>query len=75
MVDCQTLQGLMFDINTTDMTQIFQSLSYKEYPIVSSKFTTFGLFILVLGTSAIMDQPACCYAVMTSEIVLYSYCI
>ena len=52
------------------MAQILQSLSYKKCSIQLSKFTTFGLFILILGTSAIMDQRACCYVVKTSKIGL-----
>ena len=39
------------------------SLSYKERSIILPKFITFGLLILILGTSAIMNQTACCYAV------------
>ena len=35
------------------------------------KFNTFGLFIPILGTSAIMDQTACCYNVTTSETGLF----
>ena len=52
------------------MAQILQSLSYKVCSIILPKLTTFGLFILNLGTSAIMDQTACCYNVTTSEIGL-----
>ena len=53
------------------MAQILQSFSYEECSIISLKFTIFGSFILILGTSAIVDQKACCYVVTTSEIVLY----
>ena len=53
------------------MAQILQSLSYKVCSVILPKFTTFGLFILNLSTSAIMDQTACCYNVRTSEIGLY----
>ena len=63
-------KGLLFDKRTTYMGQIFQGLSYKVCSIMLPKFTTFGLFILNLGTSAIMDQTACCYNVTTSEIGL-----
>ena len=56
-------KGLLFDKNTTDMAQILQSLSYKVCSIILPKFTTFGWFIPILGTSAIMDQTACCYDV------------
>ena len=61
-------KGLLFDKKTTYMAQILQSLSYKVCSIILPKINTFGLFILILGTSAIMDQTACCY-VTTSEIV------
>ena len=53
------------------MVQILQSLSYKECSIILPKFTTSGLFIIILGRSAIMDQTACCYVVTTLEIGLY----
>ena len=55
---------LFLNKNTTDMAQ---SLSYKGCSIILPKFTTFGLFILILSTSAVMDQIACCYVVTTSE--------
>ena len=54
------------------MAQILQSLSYKACFIILPKFNSFGLFILILGTSAIMDQTACCYNMTTSEIGLLS---
>ena len=53
------------------MAQILHGLSYKVCSITLSKFNTFGLFIMILGTSAIMDQTACCYNVTTSETGLY----
>ena len=62
--------GLLFNRNPTDIARILQSLSYKEYSITLLKFSTFGLFILILNTSAIMDHTACCYVVMTSEMGL-----
>ena len=65
-------QGLLFNKRTAYMVQILQSLSYKVCSIIVPKFTTFGLFILNLGTSAIMDQTTCCYNVTTSEIGLFS---
>ena len=68
MVDLQT--WLLFNNNATDMAQILQSLSYKEFPITLPKFTTFELFILILGASSIMGQKASCYTVTTSEIGL-----
>ena len=48
-----------------------QSLSYKVCSVILSKFNTFGLFISILGTSAIMDQTACCHRLTTSETGLY----
>ena len=62
---------LLLDKKTTCMAQILHSLSYKICSITLRKFSTLGLLILVLGTSAIMDQTACCYNVMTSETGLY----
>ena len=53
------------------MAQILQSLSYKVSFIIPAKFNSFELFILILGTSAIMDHTACCYNMTTSEIGLY----
>ena len=64
-------KGLLFNKNATDMVQISENLSYKECPMALPKFTTFGLFILFLGTSTIMNQTACCHAVMISEICLH----
>ena len=58
---------LLFDKKTTYLIQILQSLSYKVCSIILPKLTTCGLFIPILGTSAIMDQIACCYNVTTSE--------
>ena len=64
-------KGLLFDKKTNYLAQILQSLSYKVYSIILPKFTTFVLFIPILGTSAIMDQTACCYDVTTSETGLF----
>ena len=65
-------KGLLFDKKTTYMAQILQSLSYKviKCSIILPEFNTFRLFILIRGTSTIMDQTACCYNVTTSEIDL-----
>ena len=52
---------------TTYLAQILQSLSYKVCFITLTKFSTMGLFILILVASTIMDQTACCYNVTTSE--------
>ena len=60
------LEGLLFNKSTADIAQILHSRSYKECSIMLPEFITFGLFILILGTSAIMDQTACCYDVTTS---------
>ena len=60
-------KGLLFDEKTTYMAQILQSVSYKVCSTVLPKFNTFGLFILIKGTSTIMDQTTCCYDVTTSE--------
>ena len=60
-------KGLLFDKKTNYLTQILQSLSYKVCCIILSKLNAFGLFIPILGTSAIIDQTACCYNVTTSE--------
>ena len=70
MVDLQTLKGLLLN----NIAQILQNLNYKECSIILPKFTAVGLFILILGTSAIMDQIACCCVVTTLEIV-YSDCL
>ena len=64
-------KGLLFDKKTNYLAQILQSLSYKVCSIILPKFNTFGLFIPILGTSAIMDQTACCYNVTRSETGLY----
>ena len=61
----------LFDKRRTYMAQILQSLSYKVCFIILPKFNSFGLFILILGKSAIMDQTACCYNITTSEIGLF----
>ena len=66
-------QVLLFNKSTTDMAQILQSHSYEECSIMLTKFTRFGLFILILGISAIVDYVACCYFVTTWEIGLYSF--
>ena len=63
--------GLLFNKKATYMARILQSLSYKVCSITLPKFNTFGLFILILGASTIMDQTACCYNVMISETGLY----
>ena len=64
-------KGSSFDKKTTYMAQILQSLSCKVYFITLAKLDTLGLFILILGASAIMDQTGCCYNMTTSEISLY----
>ena len=65
-------KGLFFNNKTTDMAQILKSFSYEECSIlISLKFTTFGSFILILGTSLIMDQTACFYVLTALEIGLY----
>ena len=46
---------------TMDVVQILQSLSYKVFLIVLSKLAKFGLFIVNLGISTIIDQAGCCY--------------
>ena len=60
-------KGLLFDKRINYLAQILQNLSYKVCSIILPKFNIFGLFIPILGTSAIMDQTACCYNVTTSE--------
>ena len=62
---------LSFDKKTNYLAQILQSLSFKVCSIILPKFNTFGLFIPILGTSAIMDKTACCHRVTTSETGLY----
>ena len=57
-------KGSLFDKKTNYLAQMLQSLSYKVCFIILSKFK-FGLFFPILGTSAIMDQTACCYNVAT----------
>ena len=53
--------GLLFDEKTPYMAQILQSFSYKIRSIILPRLNTSGLFILILSTSAIMDQIACCH--------------
>ena len=60
-------KGLLFVKETNYLAQILQSLSYEVCSIILPKFNIFGLLIPILGTSAIMDQTACCYKVTTSE--------
>ena len=60
-------KGLLFEKKTNYLAQILQSLSYKVCSIVLPKFKIFGLFIPILGTSAVMDQTAYCHNVTTSE--------
>ena len=45
------------------MDQNLQILSYKICSITLPKFNSFGLFILIMGASTIMDQTACSYNV------------
>ena len=66
-------KGLLFDQKTNYLAQILQSLSYNVCSIILPKFNTFGLFIPIMGTSAIMDQTTCCYNVTTSETDLLYY--
>ena len=58
---------LLSDEKTTCIAKISHSLSYKACSITLPKFNKFGLFIPILGASAIMDQTACFYNVTTSE--------
>ena len=60
-------KGLLFNKKTNYLAQILHSLSYKVCSIILPKFNTFGLFIRILGTSAIMDQTTCCCNMTTSE--------
>ena len=69
----QNSEGSLFNKKTTYVAQILRSLSYKVCFIILPNFNKFGLFILILGTSAIMDQTACCYNMTTSEIGLLMY--
>ena len=64
-------EKLLFDKKTTCIALILRNLSYKVCSITLPKFNKFGLFILILGTAAIMDQTACCYNVTTLETGLY----
>ena len=64
------LKGSLFEKKTTYMAQTLQSLSYKVCFITLPKFNSFGLFVLILGASVIMDQTAYCYNMTTSEIGL-----
>ena len=66
----QNFEGSLFNKKTTYVAQILQSLSYKICSVILPKFNKFGLFILILDISAIMDQAACCYSMTTSEIGL-----
>ena len=67
----RNFKELLFNKKTTYMAQILQSFSYKVCFIILPKFNKFGLLILIMRTSAIMDQTACCYNMTTSEIGLY----
>ena len=67
MADLRTLKGC-YSIRGQFIWVKFCKVLVTRYAL--PKFTTFGLFILNLGTSAIMDQTACCYNVTTSEIGL-----
>ena len=71
MADLRTLRGRYSLKKTTYMAQILQSISYKVCFIILPKFNKFGLLILILGTSVIMGQTACCYNMTTSNIGLY----
>ena len=53
----------MADLQTTDMALILYSLGDKRGFMILPKFTKLGLFIPILGISAIMDQITCCYLV------------
>ena len=53
----------MADLQNTDMALILHSLGDKRGFMILPKFTKLGLFIPVLGTSAIMDEIICCYVV------------
>ena len=66
-----SFKGLLFDNKTNYLAQILRSLSYTVYSIILLKFNTFGLFIPILVTSAIIGQTACCYNVTTSETGLF----
>ena len=73
MADLRTLRGRYPLKKATYMAQILQTLNYKVCFIILPKFNKFGLLILILGTSAIMDQTACCYNMKTLEIGLYNH--
>ena len=53
----------MADLQTTDMALILYSLGDERGFMILPKFTKLGLFIPIMGTSAIMDQITCCYVV------------
>ena len=65
-------KGLLCNKKTNYLAQILQSLSYKMCSVIIPKFNKIELFVLILGTSAIMDQTACCYNVTTSETGLHN---
>ena len=56
---------VIYPHGTKNIVQISKSSKYRVFEltgvdcIVLPKFTTFGLFILVLGMSAIIDQTVC----------------
>ena len=53
----------MADLQTTDMALILYSLGDERGFMILPKFTKLGLFIPIMGTSAIMDQITCFYVV------------
>ena len=55
-----------------DVFQILQDPSYKVWSETFLKILASGLLNLVQGMAAIRLQPACCYAVTTSKIRLYT---
>ena len=67
MVDLQT-KGCYSTKTQLIWYKFCKALIHNECSIILSKFITFGLFILILGKSAIMDQTACCYDVTTWSI-------
>ena len=73
MEDLQTFLSVVIQENTTHMAQILQSLNYKKCSMILPEFSTFELFILILGASSTMDQTASCYVVTTSEIGLLNF--
>ena len=50
-----------------DVTQNFQSISYKVHLTVLQNSATIGLIIQTLPISAITDQTVCCIAMTKSE--------